>query len=864
MKKVLSFLLSLVLIFSVLSPTTVLAENGPHPVPDGGWDTSSGVADTENYSAILLFDSEGDISSSLYPEDEEFPVDDSIKDNIRYDLSSNTLYLNGLIGKDFSLYLYDMGDDFKIDLTGYNELLNISALNNTRGSSVALIGEGELVLNRSGESFTGGIAIVSNGSPDVLSIGESVKFKAYPYDDGEWQIPSVSVIASTAASPIVVNGEITQGEITEDKYVYDYIKQYTVHDVANSAVNYYDAAFIDEQDSKYDLYIAYEDYENGGYVLYSIKYNSQIDLFVAEEYNEGNPVNPAELGFTPAASLPLIDEETGFYVGNPEEYTDFDESVIIKDIFFDDSPLLMDICVDESGKEYAYIATESFSEDEANPVIRYTVYDLIQTEEFGFVARENPDIVSFEGFSPVILNSEGRTDAYFSSESAINNGGNVTEPGVVKKITLTNNADSIDVSFPAVKNAEYYDFFVYDFANEEWIFSQTFKAVSTPKYKITDVTADTHYAFLIIARNYVGSTLSPTQDSIAQITYRNPSKVYYEVNNSGIKVKWYRHKQGINYRVYRQELGKTEWVKIADTKNANYTDKTAKYGVKYRYAVRTFFAKNDYTGIRTTPYIVRVAKTDVKKAANLSGGGVKVTWGKTAGADGYKIYRKTSKTSWKLLLNTKDISATSYIDKTAKNGTTYTYTVRAYNKFSSGTYESGVSIKALNAPKVTLANKEKGIYISWGKVSGASKYRVYRKLSGTSKWTAIKDTSSLSYTDTKAAAGKKYDYTVKALSGSYSSAYTAKSILRLKNPVIKAATKNENGVELNWGKVAGAKGYNVYRKTGNSKWSLLGTVNDVVFTDVTAKKGVTYTYTIRAVNGKEISGFYSSGKKIKA
>ncbi len=864
MKKVLSFLLCLIMIFSVLTPLSVYAENGPYPLPEGGMDWDNINPEEINFSAIILFDMDEGYAIPLYPEDEDAVLPDDIKSLVSYNLETNTLSLNGLNEKNISLYTIAMGDDFKISLTGYNELSNIISLANKRGGSVALIGDGELVLNRNHGSLSGGLTIISESTSDVFTVEENVKFKAYAYEDYDCNVPSVSVVGSTAEVPFIVNGEITEGTYQEDRYIYEFVKTYLVNDVDNSSTNYYDAAFTKEEDEETQLYIGYEDYEEGYYLLYSISYDSEIDLYVATQINNGEAVNPEELGLTKALSLPLVDEETGFYIGNPEEYTEFGEDVIIKDIFFTDMQIEMNICTSSDGTEYGYIETEGYDEEVGTAYFTYTVYDLLKSEKYGWVAKENPEIESFDDFMPVVTKTEGRIDAYYNDDISVNNGGAVVEPGIVKNIVLSNSIDGIDVTFSPVKGAEYYDFYVFDYENEKWVFFETFKAISKPKYKITNVTTDTQYAFLIVGRNYVGKTPNPTQDSIGYITYRNASKVYYEINKDGNKIKWYRHAEGKNYRVYRQEQGESTWVKIGDTKRGYLTDTTAKAGVKYKYAVRTFFNDGTYTGARSTAYFMRVAQTDVKKATNLADGSVKITWGKTTGADGYRIYRKTANSSWTRLYTDNNPSSTSYIDKTAKEGTTYTYTVKAYNSYSNGTYEPGVTIKVLSMPEFTLSNKENGVRISWSKVSGASKYRVYRKLAGTSTWTKLADTKSLSYTDTKASNGKKYDYAVKALNGSYYSAYSSKTILRLKNPVIKSAEKTLYGVELNWSKVSGAKGYIVYRKTEGASWERLGTVNDIIFTDVSAQEGETYIYTVKAVNGNYVSGYYSVGAKIKA
>ena len=57
----------------------------------------------------------------------------------------------------------------------------------------------------------------------------------------------------------------------------------------------------------------------------------------------------------------------------------------------------------------------------------------------------------------------------------------------------------------------------------------------------------------------------------------------------------------------------------------------------------------------------------------------------------------------------------------------------------------------------------------------------------------------------------------------------------------------------------------MYRKTANSGWVRVGVVNGVYsssFVDKTAQKGVTYTYTVRAVCGK-VTSYYNAGISCK-
>ena len=88
----------------------------------------------------------------------------------------------------------------------------------------------------------------------------------------------------------------------------------------------------------------------------------------------------------------------------------------------------------------------------------------------------------------------------------------------------------------------------------------------------------------------------------------------------------------------------------------------------------------------------------------------------------------------------------------------------------------------------------------------------------------------------------------------------------LNTPTLSKVTSKKNGITLTYGKVAGATDYYIYRKTGKGSWKKIATVsgnNKTSYLDKTAKKGVTYTYTVRAVNGKYKSYYNTKGLTIK-
>lgn len=261
--------------------------------------------------------------------------------------------------------------------------------------------------------------------------------------------------------------------------------------------------------------------------------------------------------------------------------------------------------------------------------------------------------------------------------------------------------------------------------------------------------------------------------SYAYLTPTTPSLNKIENTTNGVKITYYS-KGNTGYYIYRKS-GNGNWTRIATTQSSSYVDKTAKSGTTYTYTVRSYLGKTTSGFVKNGITIKRLSDPTVSSASNITAG-VQVKWAKTAGATGYVIYRKTGTGSWSRIATIKSGSTTSYTDKSAKSGTNYSYTVRAYNGSTMSDWHNYKTVKRLANPAVTSASKtSNGINVKWSKVTGATGYVVYRKTANGS-WSRIaniKSGSTTSYTDTKASKGVTYTYTVRAYNGSTMSSFNS-------------------------------------------------------------------------------------------
>lgn len=331
-------------------------------------------------------------------------------------------------------------------------------------------------------------------------------------------------------------------------------------------------------------------------------------------------------------------------------------------------------------------------------------------------------------------------------------------------------------------------------------------------------------------------------------------------------------------------------------------DVDGKYGSKSTNAVKTFqqtyqsqykLTVDGYAGKATIVALLRVLKSKDKlgvsaydftkvqpvlKSAGYTAGYAKLSWEKVVGASGYYIYRKIDKGSYKKIGTVKSGLTLTYTDKSPQAGSTNYYRIVAYQAGGTTLKSNEKSVFYLQTPVLDKASASKSsITLTWTPVNGAEGYIIYRK-SGSSTYSEVKRVSGQSAsncTDTGLAAKTTYVYTVRAYKGSVTSAYDANGLTATtpaatttvtpKKPSLKSAAITTSGVKLTWKKAGNAKGYYVYRKTGNGKYSKIATLKSagkVTYTDKKAKNGKTYTYVVKSYNGKKTSA-NSNTKKIK-
>ena len=428
-------------------------------------------------------------------------------------------------------------------------------------------------------------------------------------------------------------------------------------------------------------------------------------------------------------------------------------------------------------------------------------------------------------------------------------------------LSVSNTIASLTLKWNAVKDATGYEIYR---AGTDGKYSKITTVTST-SYVDTNVKNNTQYSYKIKAYNAAGASAFSTAASLKK-TQISVSNLKADAAGSKVQLSWTGGVTGAEgYVIYRRTEGGS-YTEIGRTSGNTYSD-TISAGIKYYYAVAV------YSGSRTEDKCPEVgamylAEPAVTGASNITSG-VQVKWSQVTGATGYIVYRKGAGKGWARIADIKEGSTVNYTDTTAASGTTYTYTVRAYNKDTMSDWNSTKSLMRISDTTLTGAsNITSGVQVKWSQVTGATGYIVYRKGAGKG-WARIADIksgSTVSYTDKTAASSTTYTYTVRAYNGNtMGDWHSAKSLMRISDTTVTGASNITSGVQVKWSRVTGATGYIVYRKSASGSWGRIADIKSgstVSYTDTTAASGTTYTYTVRAYNGSTMGDWHST-KSVK-
>jgi fibronectin type 3 domain-containing protein len=393
--------------------------------------------------------------------------------------------------------------------------------------------------------------------------------------------------------------------------------------------------------------------------------------------------------------------------------------------------------------------------------------------------------------------------------------------------------------------------------------------IASVSYTDNTATNDTKYYYKIAAVNGGGTGAQSAEVSATPEPFppAAPTGLIATVGGASVNLNWTASTGATSYNVYRGTAagGESAMALATGITSVSFSDTAVSNGTKYYYKVAG--ANTAGTGAQSaeasaTPEPPAPA-APTGLTATAGNATVTLNWTAASGATSYNVYRGTTAGGESPTPLATGITAVSYPDAAATNGTKYYYTVAAVNAGGASSQSTEASATpqppAPAAPTgLTATAGNAAVTLNWTASSGATSYNVYRGTTagGESSTPLATGITSVSYPDTAVTNGTTYYYKVAAVNGGGTSSQSTETSAtpQLAAPVAPTgltATAGNASVTLGWIAASGATSYNVYRGTtagGESVTPLATAITAVSYPDTAVTNGATYYYKVAAVN----------------
>ena len=460
-------------------------------------------------------------------------------------------------------------------------------------------------------------------------------------------------------------------------------------------------------------------------------------------------------------------------------------------------------------------------------------------------------------------------DEKVSGLSKAYSGKTLASPQITKAVSK--NSSQIEIAWNGVADATKYELYRCEIEDGTYEKIKTLKAGQV-SYLDGDIESQTTYYYKVRARGGENNGYSSYSKVYSGWAVKKTKVLSVSSKTkTSLEIKWRKVSKAYGYRIQRSTSKTKGFQTIATIKSGttvSYVDKKLKTGKKYYYRVQVLNRvnkKTGYSGYSSAYSGATITGTTMVYAKSKNSTSMEVAWNKDPKATGYRVKRSTSeKGGYQVVATINKNSTVKYIDKTISTGQKYYYVVESVVTKNGVSNYSGNSkpVTARNIKRVAMASTqtgEKGVTLNWAKVAGANSYQITRSEEAGGKFTQIAELqggSNTSYTDTKAAVGKRYYYKIRAVKTGKNTGYgTYSKVLEkwvLEAPEDLAVISDQPGqVELSWEKASKAVGYVVYRSTkqdsGYKSIATLDGIGMVAYIDTNVAAGTTYYYKVAAI-----------------
>lgn len=265
--------------------------------------------------------------------------------------------------------------------------------------------------------------------------------------------------------------------------------------------------------------------------------------------------------------------------------------------------------------------------------------------------------------------------------------------GVPISVLLADYDETDIVCFETSDNRDVEEKTIKELKDENYMLAYEKKGTEEDAFEALDLSKDGYTALY-------GDDVQPTKMIKSITVKKDPTIAMQERLKTKVKIssisatyntatiKWNKVEGVSGYVIEQSTKQTTGFKRIAFTKTdaqLSATIENLKTGTKYYYRVRAYGTVEGNTLNGKYSEIKSVKPALKKPAIKVTAGKKKATikWGKISGANGYVVYRATSKSGkYKAVTTIKSGSKISYTNKNLKKGKQYFYKVRAYRTVS--------------------------------------------------------------------------------------------------------------------------------------------------------------------------------------
>lgn len=361
--------------------------------------------------------------------------------------------------------------------------------------------------------------------------------------------------------------------------------------------------------------------------------------------------------------------------------------------------------------------------------------------------------------------------------------------------------------------------------------------------------AGTVFAYTVQASNTCGLSTNSAPDNGYRIVAPSQPTGFSATDStvcSGVILTWSNVTNESYYKILRGIASPTDSIGNVGVDILTYTDLTAVPGTVYQYAVAAVNACGSSTSVANAGTRKAVpAQVAGVSATDVNCGAVIVTWSDVANEDSFQVRRGGTRIGRTLA------NILQYNDSTATPGTTYAYTVVAYDSCGAGAEslpDNGTRPPGLPAPIGLTAstNNCATVLLSWQNITGEDSFQVRRDGTRIGKTNA----DVLTYNDSTAVPGTTYAYTVVGYNacGAGTASAPANGSRLPAMPAVANVVASDTicaNVTITWTDPTGEDSVQI-RRDGVRIGRTTGNV--ATFTDATATPGQTYMYRAVAYN----------------